>query len=172
MSRSAAVPIGDRCVLCGVALEDDLQIRAGLCDSCAKRPEAKRVGARSPAAPSKVAARAFTPADKALIRSMHGQLPAIDLLRLLNHRMVADLGPKVPLYTLEQLHGEVQTIPAAPASADDWSRLRRVLAEARTTGVLASITPQILDDFGAVFQLSPAQLMNLRNVIRGTKEGL
>jgi hypothetical protein len=97
-------------------------------------------------------------------------MPAIDLLRTLNVRLIADLGADAPRYTLEQLHEEIGRIPTA-TSADDWSGLRRILADARTRGVLAQITPRVISDFAVVYQCSPAQLMRLRDVIANAPEG-
>lgn len=173
MSRGATAAVGKRCVLCGVELATDEQISVGLCDSCERRPEGKRIlGSRTAATVPRSSAtpRPFTAADKSLIRSIHALTPAQDLLRLLNVRLIADLGADAPRYTAEQLQAEIAAI-AKPTSAHDWSGLRRILSQARRAGVLEQITPQVIDDFGAVFQLSPAQHLHVRDVIRSAKEG-
>lgn len=172
-----------RCQLCSVILGLDDDTGRGLCVDCQQRPEARRLGpdgrpntpraaTPTPAAPTKPIdqARAFTPAEKSLIKHMHHVLSPVDLLKILNDRLQADLGAGVVLYTLEQLHTETSTLQQSER-ATDWASLRQVLAVARRCGVLEQITPQVIDDFAVVFQLSSAQVMNLRDVIRSAKEG-
>lgn len=193
MSASAAVAYDvrtpaprhyDKCRGCEVVLGLDDDRVNGLCaDTCAKRPDVRRRLAATPLrstappekapAPSVVAAaqkRPFSVAEKSLIRSMHHVLAPADLLRILNDRLQADVGAGVPLWTLEQLHEETSTLQQVER-AHDWTNLREILRTARSCGVLAQITPQVVDDFCVVFQLSPAQQMHLRDVIRAAKEG-
>jgi hypothetical protein len=173
MSRAALANIGKRCVLCTVVLTDDVQIKAGICDDCMERPEVKRraaAAAAKPAAGPRPVPRPFTAADRALIQSMGALVPPIDLLRLLNVRLIADLGPDAPRYTPEQLQEELQRV-AARQGDGAWAGLRRILADARRAGVLDRITAEVLDDFATVYQLTPAQHIHLRDVIRGAREG-
>lgn len=116
--------------------------------------------------------RAFTPAEKALIRKVHGYMPAQQLLELLNERLAADLGPDEPEYAMEQLYDEIgEAGEAAPAGGHDWSSLRKLVAKARRDGVLEKITRDVIDDFAVVFSLSPAQVLRLHDVLLRAKEG-
>lgn len=166
MSLAEAVAAA-RCRLCRCRLyagtRDDLA--TGLCGVCRDRPEARRLGA------GKVegAARAFTAADKALIKSVASYMPPRQLLAVLNERLLADLGPDVEPYTMEQLHAEMRTSPA-PANADDWAGLRKLLAKARRDGVLQLVTGQVIDDFAVVFSLSSAQVLRLKDVVLSARE--
>jgi hypothetical protein len=197
MSSSAAAAdrpglIYTRCRVCTCALGLDDDRTRGVCVDCANRPEGKRLLARAvapgvtpTAAPSKTAAptappiavaapppaqeRPFSPAEKSLIRHMHHVLPPADLLRVLNDRLQADVGPGVPLWTLEQVHAETTTLQRT-SGASDWEGLRQIVRLARHGGVLDSITAEVINDFAMVFQLSSAQLMTLRDVIRSAKE--
>jgi hypothetical protein len=184
MSSSAApaVPAAawTRCRLCRGRLNaeagDDL-VR-GTCKSCGQRPEAAKlpIGANvrpavAPAPPAKPTARAFTEAERSLIRAMHGYLPAAELLHILNGRLVADLGPGTPLYTLEQLHRAIGDVGGAAARADDWTSLRRLLVDARKSGVLEAITPAVAEAFAVVFQLSTAQVTHLKDVLEHARGG-
>lgn len=180
----------DKCRGCGVVLGlDDDRVRGICADTCAKRQDVRRRLIEADArdrqqAPSPAKAlvpatersvehakqkRPFTIAEKSLIRNMHHVLPPADLLRILNDRLVADVGPDVPLWTLEQLHTAIATQQQVE-QANDWTNLRDILRTARSCGVLAQITPQVLDDFSVVYQLSPAQRMHLIDVIRSAKE--
>jgi hypothetical protein len=179
MSATATAPIITRvvrCRLCGCQLAEWDNFDRRLCASCADRPEvkgqppAKSVSLAAPV-PPRPPARAFTPAEKGLIKSLHGALPVGELLRILNDRMRADLGPHATPYDIEQLHAELQAIAPAPTQDAGWAGLRRILGEARRSGVLGTITPQTIDDFAAVFQLAPAQLLHLKDVLAHAKEG-
>jgi hypothetical protein len=160
-----------RCQLCAIVLgfdpEDDLERR--LCVTHKNDPRTRKLHAVTGGRPGAARLREFTPADKSLIRSTHGYMPIADLLRVLNERLHADQGADVPAYTLEQLHRELQA--CATESAAGWASLRQVLTQARRSGVLAQISGPVIDDFATVWQLSPAQVMNLRDVIRGAQEG-
>jgi hypothetical protein len=181
-AHPAIVPAGEQCVLCGVRLTTPFLIERGLCGSCSDRPEAKRLPrdpkghviaratpSAAPAAPPAVR-RAFGPAAKSLIKAMHAYLPATELLRILNDRLVADVGPSAVRFTLEDLQEELRRVAEPTAAANDWTGLRQVLAQARRDGVLAVITMQTVEDFAVCFQLSPAQLLHLKDVIRHAKE--
>lgn len=166
-AAQSSAPVYARCRPCGVLLGPNEDRTHGVCADCVKRPEGKRILAGQP----KVApARAFSIAEKSLIKNMHHILPPADLLRILNDRLQADVGAGVPLWTLEQLHEETSTLQQSER-ASDWAGLREILRMARQCGVLARVTPQMIDDFAVAFQLSSAQVMNLRDVIRGAKEG-
>ncbi len=115
--------------------------------------------------------REFNAGEKALIRKVHGYLPALQLLSLLNERLEADT-PGAPPFTMEQLHAEVGDRAEAPAAgAQDWSSLRKLLAKARREGLLEKVTRQVIDDFAVVFSLSPGQVLRLQDVLlRGEDE--
>jgi len=163
-----------RCRLCKARLKsataDDLT--HGLCGDCLKdRPEAVRLlPANGTPAPSmgRAPARAFTAPDRGLIRALHGHLPAAELLRILNDRLVADLGETAAPYTAEQLHREVSALGVI--RQDDWTALRQLLAQARAIGLLGRITPTVLEDFAVVFSLSPGQATHLRDVVLHARE--
>jgi hypothetical protein len=173
-AQSSVVPIGQRCVLCGVELKTEIAIRIGLCDSCEKRPEA-RAKTVTPAPRPQIPrgqARAFTVAEKSLITHLHPHVSAIDLLRVLNIRLVADLGPETPRYTHEQLHQEIRAqLGAEPTADGSWAGLRQLLEQARRSGLLDKITAQVIDDFSSVFRLAPAQRMHLLDVVKAAKDG-
>lgn len=186
----APIPIGEQCVLCRCRLTSAYAIARGLCGSCSERPEAVALprdatgratrGVRPQAVPTPAAAatssaqsptpRAFTPADRSLIKAVHAFMPTAQLLETLNLRRQADQGQHAPPYTLEQLHAEVQTL-VGPVKADDWAGLRQLLAAARASGVLEAITMQTVEDFATVYQLSPGQLLHLKDVLLHAKEG-
>lgn len=160
-----------KCRLCGGELTPTDNRAVGLHASCATRPEARRLGpAVPPVDGRRPAARGFTVADRSLIRSVSGYMPLRDLLRVLNERLVADLGPDAAPYTMEQLHAEVGQ-RTEPTHVDSWGGLRRLIAEARRSGVLAQVNLQVVDDFAVVFQLTAAQVTTLKDVIRHAKEG-
>lgn len=174
MSAVAAVT-WERCRLCKSRLlkeaKGDDPVR-GVCGVCKDRPEAAKLkiasngnGNGAAAAPGP---RAFTESERALIRAMHGYLPAAELLRILNERMVADVGAGAVPYTLEHLHREVSTLGVA--RQDDWTALRQLLAQARAIGLLEEITAGVLEDFAVVFSLSPGQVTHLRDVIHHAQE--
>lgn len=164
------------CRLCGSRLQPGRWVgdhqddrRVGLCAECQTRPEARRFGRTGAPGPAAATAPApFTAADRALIRATHGYMPAAQLLAILNDRLAAD-GRGARPHTLEQLRAEVQGL-IDPSAGRDWAGLRQVLAAARRAGVLAAITPQVLDDFAGVFQLSPAQHTALRDVLRAAQD--
>lgn len=160
---------GARCRLCSCLLEGQANtpaaIALGTCDDCALHPEARATRGKSGlVAVLDVGSRQFTIGDKSLIKKVNGFMPAQQLLDLLNDRLRADLGPKARPYTMAQLHAELRDV-AAPANANDWAGLRKVLAQARRAGVLTQITAQVIDDFAVVFSLTPAQVMRLKDVI-------
>ncbi|MBN8260954.1 MAG: hypothetical protein J0L59_01360 [Xanthomonadales bacterium] len=161
-----------KCRLCTCLLDpsspaDDL-VR-GVCGDCRKHPAAKRLGPVPAQAQASGGPREFTAAEKALIRRVHGYMPATQLLALLNERLAADGGDDSHLHTMEQLHAETQSLPAAAGGAD-WTSLRKLLAKARRDGVLERITAQVIDDFSVVYALSPAQVLRLKDVVLTAKE--
>lgn len=174
-TRPAALSRMPRCRLCTIILGTDPgdDVERQLCVDHANDPRAKHprpVAVPSAGLSPAKAPRPFTPADRSLIRNTHGYMPTTELLRILNERLHADVGPDVPDYTVEQLHAELRAIAVPTDGASSWAGLRQVLAAARRSGVLSSLTPQVLEDFAVVYQLSPAQLMTLRDVVRGAKE--
>ncbi len=156
-----------RCRLCTCLLDpsssgDDL-VR-GVCGDCRKHPAAKSLGPLAAAPKASSGPLEFTAAEKALIRRVHGYMPAAQLLSLLNERLLADGRAGTQLHTIEQLHAETQALPAATGGAD-WTSLRKLLAKARRDGLLERITAQVIDDFAVVFALSPAQVLRLKDVV-------
>ncbi len=115
--------------------------------------------------------RAFTAADKALIRKLHGFMPPSQLLGVLNDRLVADLGQKAVRYTVEHLHAEIGEVAStAPDGGHDFAALRKIIAAARRDGTLADITEQVIDDFAVVFSLNTRQVLRLKDIILPAKE--
>ncbi len=177
MSGAAPAAAVLRCRVCSCRLEadgDNLDQR--LCLDCATRPEGKRIlGAATaprsrPTAVPSPAPPAFSAGEQSLIRHAGAYMPTAELLRVLNERRTADRGAGATLVTLEQLHTALQAVLAARPGETDWGGLRRLLADARRAGVLAALTPTVITDFAVVFQLAPAQLTHLRDVIQNAKE--
>lgn len=128
-------------------------------------------GGSTPPARSKPGARDFTPAEKSLIRRVHGFMPAQDLLRILNERLVADLGPDTMRYTMGQLYAEIgDAASAVPDGGHDWASLRKLLARAKHAGVLGSITEQLIHDFAVVYSLNMKQYLTLKEIILKARE--
>lgn len=171
-----------KCRLCECKLGSGDDAQAMVCGECRGRPEAKRLGPVPAAGPVPKGARDFTPADRSLIRAVGGYMPVNKLLATLNARLAVDLGPDAAGYTLEQLGTELATLGIASAQAanekgrassgpgPDWAALRRLLAQARASGVLDQITEQTIDDFAIVFSLNAAQVLQIKDVILKSQE--
>lgn len=167
-----------KCRLCTCRLDagerDDFEME--ICRSCKERPEARRIvvtaiGRGTSVAPRWGSAREITPAEKALIRKVHGYMPAEQLLSILNERLACDLGPDARPYTMEQLFTEIgDAAGAVPAGGHDWASLRKLLAKKKHAGVLASITEQVIDDFAVVFSLNMRQVLVLKDILLRAKE--
>lgn len=170
-----------KCRLCGCRLggEEIDDVELALCGSCKARPEARRLGLQVvnqqagkrqvPAALQ--SARSFTDAEKALIRKVHGFMPPSQLLGILNERLACDLGPDAMPYTIDQLHAEIgDAVVSAGAGSMDWPSLRKLLAQARRSGVLGRITAQLIDDFAVVYSLNAKQVMSLKDILLKAKE--
>lgn len=114
--------------------------------------------------------RAFTDAEKSLIRKVHGYMPAQQLLELLNERLVAHWGKDETRHTMEQLFAEIGEADAAPAGGHDWSSLRKVLAKAKRAGVLDAVNREVIDDFAIVFSLTTGQVLRLQDVLLRSRE--
>ena len=152
---------GQRCRLCGCRIDGDLDADRTVpaCGSCKARPDARE--GRKPRA-----ARAFTEADRSLIRKIHGYLPHAQLLGILNDRLRSDLGPDTAPYGMEQLHAEIAALPGSkPAGDHGWAGLRKLLAQAKRAGTLDRIDEQVINDFAVVFSLSPKHLMRLKDIL-------
>ncbi|RTL38252.1 MAG: hypothetical protein EKK53_19430 [Burkholderiales bacterium] len=119
-------------------------------------------GAAEPAPP-----REFTPADLSMIRKLGRIVPEAQLLEILNQRLLADVGRRVMPYTAEQLSKALaeQQTQADKGGARDWTALRRLLADARRSGVLDAVNEQVLEDFAVVFQLTAKQLVDLKDIV-------
>jgi len=165
-----------RCRYCEARLDASRGdfINRRVCVECRKHPESRDRheeadgSTRSPVSlvPPTGAPRAFTLAEKSLIRKVHGFLPAQQLLDVLNERLLADLGPHAHKYTMEHLQAELSdTADNSSVQTSDWAGLRKALAHARRSGLLQQITPQIVDDFAVVYQLSAPQVLRLKEVL-------
>ena len=138
--------------------------RFSACGSCKARPDAH-------ASSKPHAARAFAEADRSLIRKIHGYMPRLQLLGILNDRLRADIGPDAQPYTIEQLHAEIAALPGAKPGGDHgWAGLRKLLAQARRAGTLDRINEQVINDFAVVFSLSPKHLMRLKDILLQPEE--
>lgn len=159
------------CRLCGSKLFQDRgdDKAHGVCKECLGRPEARRFlsGTTTPAAKKP---RGFGPAEKALIGKLQAFMPAAQLLDILNARLLADLGAAAVPFTTAQLQDEVSAQVTTSATGGEWASLRKLLAQARRSGLLTAMTPALIDDFAVVWKLSPAQHMHLRDVIRNAQE--
>jgi hypothetical protein len=178
MTATSPVPVSgpSRCRLCGCKLAAFDHVDDALCRDCATRPEAKRPavaisGARRAMVPgaATVARQPCTPAERALIRSLHGRLSSADLLTVLNGRRRGD-EPPVPAVTLAQLHAETQSLAGDRGGPEDWASLRRLLAAAQRAGTLGALTPTVVEDFVVIWQLSPGQATRLKDVIAHAQE--
>ena len=161
VASNGGLGAGQRCGLCGCNLDSDADADRTLpaCGSCKSRPEAQRLRNPQPA-------RSFTDAERSLIRKIHGYLPPLQLLSILNDRLRSDLGPEAQPYTIEQLHTEIAAMPGTRAVGNNgWAGLRKLLSQARRGGVLDRIDEQVINDFAIVFSLSPKQLMRLKDIL-------
>ena len=108
----------------------------------------------------------FTAADKALIRKVHGYMAPLQLLGILNERLICDQGGSAALYTIDQLKAEIASVTTAvPSSGNDWGTLRKLLAKARREGVLDQINEQVINDFAVVYSLNQKQVMTLKDIL-------
>ncbi len=113
----------------------------------------------------------FSAADKALIRKVHGYMSVMQLLGILNERLVADQGAKATLFTVDQLKAEIAGVSTAvPNTGNDWGALRKLLAKARRDGVLEQINEQVINDFAVVYALNQKQVMTLKDVLLNQEE--
>ena len=167
----------ETCELCRSRLDPKLgdDPERARCASCLRRAETSdsAAGKSSAVASPLPAARGFTPGEKALIRKIHGFMPAQQLLSILNERLVADRGAGVVRHTMEQLHTEIGDAGgvAARGGGTDWANLRKTLAAARKSGTLDAICEQTIEDFAVVFSLNARQLLTLKEVVLGAKDG-
>ncbi len=163
-----------KCRICGCKLDagegDDAE--RGVCASCGRRPEARRLGPptrpNAGAAPVPASARDFTPAERSLIQRMHAVMPLPQLLAILNERLAADLGPDAAPYTIEQLQAVVAgwSVPGT-LGPNDWAATRKFLANARRQGILDRIDDSVINAFAVVFQLAPKQVLLLKDAVLG-----
>ncbi len=172
----------EKCRLCSCRLSDDEDddFELELCVSCKVRPEARRLGVvgiapvvakKVPGAPRITSARDFTVAEKALIKKVHGYMPAQQLLNILNERLVCDLGPDAIQYSMEQLYSEIGDVSiVAPSGGHDWASLRKLLAKAQRDGTLSAITEQTINDFAIVYSLNHKQVLVLKDIVLQAQE--
>ncbi len=152
---------GQRCRLCGcnIGRDPEADRTVPACGSCKARPDAS-------ATSKPQAARAFTDADRSLIRKIHGYMPRMQLLGILNDRLRSDGGPDVHPYGIEQLHAEIAALPGSKPGGDHgWAGLRKLLAQAKRAGTLGQVNEQVINDFAVVFSLSPKHLMRLKDIL-------
>jgi len=164
--RAAVRHTGQRCRLCGCSIDRDPEADRSIpaCGSCKARPDAH-------ASSKPDAARAFAEADRSLIRKIHGYMPRLQLLGILNDRLRADIGSAAPPYTIEQLHAEIAALPGAKPGGDHgWAGLRKLLTQARRAGTLDRINEQVINDFAVVFSLAPKHLMRLKDILLQPEE--
>lgn len=110
--------------------------------------------------------REFTSADKALIRRVHGYMAPLQLLGILNERLVCDMGDRAALYTIDQLKTEIASVTTAvPATGNDWGTLHKLVAKARRQGVLDLINEQVINDFAVVYSLNQKQVMTIKDIL-------
>ena len=84
----------------------------------------------------------------------------------------ACLGPDATPYGMDQLHAQIGTFTAAaPAGGHGWAAQRKLIAQARRSGLLAAITEQVIDDFAVVFSLNPKQVLCLRDTLLQPEDG-
>lgn len=163
-----------RCQLCANAMSskdgDDLEL--GACARCvATRPakvEELRRRADSKAGATAGSGQEFNEAEKALITRLGGLTPLPKLLQLINDRRQADK-PGSPLFTIQQLQDEHDRITSRPTDSG-WVVMRRLLRDARETGVLQKVTAEVIDDFAIVYQLTRGQVLHLKDVLLGDGE--
>lgn len=142
------------------ALDDVAQGRA---PAKTAEPQSHRPATNSP--------RDFTAADRALIRRVHGYMSSLQLLGILNERLVCDLGHAATPFTIEQLHAEIASVSSAvPSNGDDWAGMRKLLAKARCAGVLELITEQVINDFAVVYSLNQKQVLTLKDIVLQARE--
>lgn len=116
--------------------------------------------------------RDFSASDKALIRKVHGYMAPLQLLGILNERLVSDTGDGAVLYTIDQLKAEIASVTTAvPTTGNDWGMLRKLLAKARHEGVLDLIDEQVINDFAVVYSLSQKQVLTLKDILLNQEEG-
>ena len=96
----------------------------------------------------------------------------VQLLAVLNERAAVGRGPEAAGFTIDQLYAEIASAPATAAGGKtpDWTGLRKLLATARASGILAIVTEQVIDDFAVVFSLNAKQLLSLKDIVLGAKE--
>lgn len=168
-----------KCRVCGCHLseDEDDDFDNEICGSCKSRPEGRRLGIAQPQLNQKQnslkkskTARDFTSAEKALIKKVHGYMPAQQLLNILNERLVCDLGPDAIPYNMDQLYAEIgDSSSATPTGGHDWASLRKLLAKADRAGVLEQIDEQIINDFAVIYSLNHKQVMVLKDIVLQAK---
>lgn len=159
-----------RCQLCFTALssKDGDDLGAGACARCVATRPAKVEELRRRAGATAGAAQEFNEAEKALITRLGGLSPLPKLLQLINDRRQADRPGCAPV-TLQQLQDEHERITGRPKDSG-WVVMRRLLQDARKTGVLQKVTAEVIDDFAIVYQLTRGQVLHLKDVLLGDGE--
>lgn len=116
--------------------------------------------------------RPFKPADIGLIRSLHNTMPAAQLLRVLNNRLMADIGADAPLYTMKMLTDQIGELIGSHEviGVSGWADIRKLIAQAAKDGTLARCTEQTIHDFAVVFQLNEKQFIHLKEVLLSATE--
>ena len=196
-ASNVAEPAADRalaghCLNCRISLgmdhnDDPRTLPGALCADCKATlsPSARRAlsGAQAGSAASidkngsarsSRTSRSFTAADSWLIAKSHSFMQPEMLLGILNDRLCLDRGGECAPYTMEQLHKAIAVLtPEVPedGTGQDWPSIRRVLGQARRSGLLATVTEQLVLDFAVVFQLNARQIMTLKDIVLGEGDG-
>ena len=171
--RQAALP---QCRFCGHGINGDpnAELATLTCGPCRERQN-RLTPQKAQASPPR-AARTFTSGDRSLISKIHGYMPPMQLLGILNDRLRSDLGANVQPYGMGQLDAEIAALRASKTGGDGsrnetgWAGMRKLLAQARHEGTLDRINEQVVGDFAVVFSLSPKQLIQLKEILLQPKE--
>jgi hypothetical protein len=174
-----------RCRACGSSVGhgygDDLARQ--ICGYCITQPLGKHLLARDAMQKSATSAsrvvidgkvlepKAFTPAEKSMIRRLWTLMPAQQLLDILNDRLQADRGEAVVLHTMAQLEEEIGPAMPRPERPGDWAGMKKLLAHAARQGILGRISEQVIEDFAVVWSLNSKQVVTLKDIVLAAKEG-
>jgi hypothetical protein len=110
--------------------------------------------------------REFSPAEKSLIRGVHGHMTTQRLLDLLNDRLATSYGAKATLHTMESLYAEISKLSLIAVDGQhDRASMRKLVQKARASGLLARVDEQLIDDFAVIFSLNARQVLLLKDIV-------
>ena len=144
------------------------------CGACKRRPEARRLGLPVPAARNaRCRPRTDLPASsptpsRALIRKIHGFVPAQQLLALLNERLACDLGPDAAVQ-----HGATacrHRRPASPLPAGGHGWPRSVLIAQARRPACSTRSPSSSSTTSPSSSRSTQQVLVLRDTLLQPEE--